>query len=479
MKPTFLQRLLSALLISVFLGSQLWATCGGGGGGGMGGMSGGGSNSQIYYVPWKLVKPDDAPIKEGLIIYWFPASAEELKRSSLLESRTLQLYAQQCVSMRFADAGLALGRKFSVNAVPVAIIAEPDGTIVSRLENTSGKLRVGDLEKLVDAEMKKRESAIKEKLNDAKAKAKGGDNQDAIAEYRAVYDQKCMFPGKAKDAAKELKKLGVQVAEVPDAPNFDPAVTAQIEKTIGLGLKAENSANYMKAERLYKSAHQIDPADPTPLRFLGELYRHHIGDWDKARQTFNEILAMPADPMSRAVALHGLGKMTIHEGSFKKGLHLMEASVEEFPLALAYRNLAVYWNSEGNLAKADAYTKEALKLEPDDPYNIVFAAVFTAASGHTDEALKIARKNEKLLPASYNLAAIYAQAGQKQKALDLLKRHFYQYERYQAVRSKEMMEARVDAVFASLMDDRDFMALTSGADGRLPIPMRSTSAGQR
>jgi len=30
------------------------------------------------------------------------------------------------------------------------------------------------------------------------------------------------------------------------------------------------------------------------------------------------------------------------------------------------------------------------------------------------------------------------------KALDLLKRHFFQYERYQAVRSKEMMEARVD-----------------------------------
>jgi hypothetical protein len=78
------------------------------------------------------------------------------------------------------------------------------------------------------------------------------------------------------------------------------------------------------------------------------------------------------------------------------------------------------------------------------------------------------------------LAAIYAQAGQKQKALDLLKRHFFQYERYQAVRSKEMMEARVDAVFASLINDQQFMALTRGADGRLPIPMRSASgSGQR
>jgi hypothetical protein len=33
-----------------------------------------------------------------------------------------------------------------------------------------------------------------------------------------------------------------------------------------------------------------------------------------------------------------------------------------------------------------------------------------------------------------------------------------------------MMEARVDAVFASLYKDPTFVALTSGADGRLPIP---------
>ena len=84
---------------------------------------------------------------------------------------------------------------------------------------------------------------------------------------------------------------------------------------------------------------------------------------------------------------------------------------------------------------------------------------------------EIARENEKLLPASYNLAAIYAQAGQKEKALALLQRHFFEYERYQEVRSKEMMEARVDAVFASLINDPQFLALTKDADGRLPMRM--------
>src|SRR5436190_10851812 len=149
----------------------------------------------------------------------------------------------------------------------------------------------------------------------------------------------------------------------------------------------------------------------------------------------------------------------------------MEEPVAEYPLALAYRNLAVYWNSEHEFDKARAYTDQALALDPNDPYNIVFAAVFKAMSGKKDEALAIAEKHINLLPASYNLAAIYAQAGQKDKALALLKRHFYHYERYQDVRTKEMMEARVDAVFDSIRSTNEFMALTKDADGRLPLPM--------
>jgi len=187
---------------------------------------------------------------------------------------------------------------------------------------------------------------------------------------------------------------------------------------------------------------------------------------------------MSADPLSRAVALHGLGKITIHEGDFKKGLALMEESVKTYPIALAYRNLAVYWNSEGDMAKADHYTREALALEPTDAFNLIFAAAFMAGNGHGDEALKIAKENEAMLPASYNLAAIYAQLGQKDKALALLKRHFFEYERYKSVRAKEMMEARVDAVFNSIRTDREFVALTKGADGRLPIPMKGMPATQ-
>ena len=458
--------------------SPVWATCGGGGGGGTGGVGGGGRNEgpslPVYNVPWKIWEARSVPTK-GLVLYWFPAPSDNVKKSNLMGSRILTLYSAQCVTMTIADAKTPELQSIVGNSTPpVAVLVNADGSPINKVENTGGKLKLEQVEKLVDAEMKQRESSLDTQLKDGKEKAKAGDNQGAIALFKPVAEEKCLFPKKAKDAAKELKKLGVdEIGSIPDAPIMDRIQGARIEAVLRSGLVAEIQERYVAAERLYQKAHRMDPADPTPLRYLGEVYRHHTGQWDKARATFNTILNMQADVIARAVALHGLGKMTIHDGEFKKGLSLMEQSVAEYPLALAYRNLAVYWNSEGDLEQGNAYTQKALALDPKDPYNLVFAAVFMAANGHGDEALKIARANRNLMPASYNLAAIYAQTGHKREALALLQRHFFQYERYQAVRAKEMMEARVDAVFDSLRQDSAFLALTSGADGRLQMPMKN------
>ena len=465
----------------MFFTQTTWATCGGGGGGGGGGMSGGGGGPAptVYNVPWKIFKVAEAP-KQGLVLYWFPASNDEVKRSSLRESRTLSLYASQCVAMELADPQIPHADKLIGDSkLPVAVLASPDGTPVSKIENTNGKLKVVDVEKLLDTEMKQRESALDGQMKEAAGKAKAGDKDGAIGIYKAVLDQKCLFPKKAKEAAKQLKSLGVaDIASVSAAPIFEPRRSALIVSTMRRGLVAEMNAHYITAEKLYQRAHLMDPADPTPLRYLAENYRHNIGAWEKARAGFEAILNMPADPLSRSVALHGLGKMTIHEGEFKKGLGLMEQAVAEYPLALAYRNLAVYWNSEGDPVKGNDYTQQALALDPADPYNLVFAAVFMAANGKKEEALKIARAHMNLMPASYNLAAIFAQNGEHDKALSMLRRHFFQYERYNSVRAKEMMEARVDAVFDSIRADQSFIALTKGADGRLPMPMKGMPASQ-
>ncbi|HVW20465.1 MAG TPA: hypothetical protein VHC86_04555 [Opitutaceae bacterium] len=51
--------------------------------------------------------------------------------------------------------------------------------------------------------------------------------------------------------------------------------------------------------------------------------------------------------------------------------------------------------------------------------------------------------------------------------LKFLERHFYTDERYRAVRGEEMMEARVDEMFAGLWKDPRFQNLTAMADGML------------
>jgi tetratricopeptide (TPR) repeat protein len=215
---------------------------------------------------------------------------------------------------------------------------------------------------------------------------------------------------------------------------------------------------------MYQEAMDMDPADPVPVRFLAELHRHHTGQWDLARTLFHKVLSMPADDISRAVALHGLGKMTIHDGEFQKGVGLMERSLEVYPLALTCRNLAVYWNSERNPEKAHAYVQRALAIDPDDDYNQIFAATYLVELGRPDEAREVARKHADVMAASYNLAVIEAQLGNRTKALELLRRHFYAYEQFDAVRSKEMQEARDDLAFRSLHADPEFVKLTAPAE---------------
>ncbi|HTH51001.1 MAG TPA: hypothetical protein VL501_03660, partial [Pyrinomonadaceae bacterium] len=276
-----LARGVSFLLVFVFVASPVWATCGGGGGGGGGGMSGGtggAGNPTVYFVPWKIHDPAK-PVTAGLILYWFPASKEEMKTSPLRESRDLSLYASQCVTMELADmrtpnADAMLGE----SNIPVAVLADPAGKVIGKVENKGGKLDRSAVEKLVAGEVKSRKANADTLIKDGKAAEAAGNKDAAIKAFQDVVANRCMFPDKAKDAAKELKKLGVDnVGELPAAPDMDPKFTAKIVKIMKDGLRAENADKYEKATKLYSQAVAMDPADPTPLRYLAELNRHHIG----------------------------------------------------------------------------------------------------------------------------------------------------------------------------------------------------------
>lgn len=455
--------------VAVLVSPSAYATCGGGGGGGMGGAMPGGAAPQpkAYVVPWKVINTAEAQATAPLAVYWAPATAGEVRGSDFGSSRALTLASAQCVGMFIIHPeDAATQAKWEVaGKTPAALIVAGD-KVVARVDGANGKLRLSDVEKALRRELDAREDALEKLLDDAKKKADGGDREAATAGYQQVWEQRCLAPKKGRAAQKALSRLGVEVKDAQlrlTDPIVTPRMNARMTAAMDRALGAELAEDYAKARTLYAAATKIDPADPVPYRFLAELYRHHTGEWPLATKTFEHLLTIQPDPLSRAVALHGLGKITIHMGDSAKGLALFEQSLAVFPLPLTYRNLAVYWNSERVRDKANAYVAKALELAPDDSYNLIFAATYMADSGRGEEALKIAKEHENVLSASYNLAAIYALLGQKGKAMELLHRHFYQYERYDDVRAMEMWEARVDYVFATLKEDPEFVKLTAMA----------------
>lgn len=446
------------------------ATCGGGGGGGTGGVVPNlGSEPVVYRVSWKVLSPGAERPHAPLAVYWFPTSPDNARTSPLQTSRSLSLAGSRCVAMAIVPTdNQALHEAFKAPpGEPLVVLAAADGTDLGRVAARDGKLDVKSVEKLLASQLDEHEAGLKALVEGAEKKA-ASDRDSAIADYQRVWEQRCLFPSLGRKAAKGLKKLGVVVEEAalhllgPDGL-ADPDVRGRnggAEAALRQGLDAELAARYPEAERLYARAAELDPADATALRYLGELYRHQTGEWAKARTVFERVLAMPADPISHAVALHGLGKMTIHASRFAEGLAMFERSIAVYPLPITYRNLAVYWFSERQAEKAAGYMRQALALDPDDRYNQIFAAVYLAAAGKKEEAVRVATANTEVLEASYNLAAIWAQAGDRQKAMEMLRRHFYEYERFDAVRAMEMQEARDDYMFVSLHEDPAFIELT-------------------
>lgn len=469
---------LGFLLLSLFVGGlSTFATCGGGGGGGKGGVVPNAKPSDTFRVSWKTLstgKPLPKEANVALLLLWFPLSLDGAAVSPLHRSAELTALSARCVvNLIITPGNQALRKTYAIPAGhEVVVLVGRDGAEIGRVTSERPvQLSAEQVEVLARTALQARETQLEARFAEADQQQASGDTKSAIEHFQSIWSERCLFSPLAKRAAEKLKALGVTVAVAEaDQPfvthAFVPLTKAELEAVrlaLEAGLKAEIEARYSEAEEHYVRALTLAPDDATALRFLGEFYRHQTGQWDRAGRLFNRILDTPADPIARAVALHGLGKMTIHAGRFAEGLELFEKSLAAYPLPITYRNLAVYWFSEKQTEKASRYMEQALSLDTYDTYNQIFAAVYLAASGYTSQAMRIATANEHVLEASYNLAAIWAQAGDRTKALELLRRQFYTYERYDAVRAMEMKEAREDQMFASLHADTAFQELTKDA----------------
>jgi hypothetical protein len=170
--------------------------------------AGGGS---LAFVPWKVLHNGDPSPSGVMVLYWIPSSSDEFRHSELLTYRPLTVYPTQCVALSVvrADDAATIDKLGAAGKLPIAVLVAEDGRVIGAVESERGALHAAAVEKLLRDTINAREASIDRDLDDAPKKLGAGDRDAAVALYRRVWDQRCLFPRHAREAERALKKLGV------------------------------------------------------------------------------------------------------------------------------------------------------------------------------------------------------------------------------------------------------------------------------
>lgn len=163
----------------------------------------------VSLVPWKVLAPRDT-VDAPLVLFWIPASPDELRRSPLLTSDELTLYSSRCVAMRVVrvDDRARMTRLAPEREIPVAVLTNRKGEILGHIEGEDGHLPVGEVEALVRDELDRRADEAEALLDRAREHADANEIAAATELYERVWEERCMCPRQGRDAKRALKKLG-------------------------------------------------------------------------------------------------------------------------------------------------------------------------------------------------------------------------------------------------------------------------------
>ena len=162
---------------------------------------------RVAFVPWKVLDRDDAAPQSMFVLYWIPASPEEMRKSDLLTSRLLWSYSAKCMAMHIVrvddHARLA---SLGVEQLPVAIVVA-DGEEVARVGGDGTLFRAADVDSAVRAVVERRRAGAREALDRARGLARDGDHATAVSLLEEVASCRCAFPRLAKEAERALSRF--------------------------------------------------------------------------------------------------------------------------------------------------------------------------------------------------------------------------------------------------------------------------------
>ena len=185
-------------------------------------------------MSWRVIEKDVPPPKGPIVLYWLPASAEEMERSLLMTSSALGEAATRCVDLEIVAPGsaAAVAKLGAAGKVPAALLADRDGRIIARTDNVRGVLRADEVERMVNDALSARDQAMCREMREANQQAAAGNNNAAIDLYKKIWDDRCLFPLAGTEAQHALEKLGVVVKEPPSSPPPDPNLQLHPPKSL-------------------------------------------------------------------------------------------------------------------------------------------------------------------------------------------------------------------------------------------------------
>lgn len=162
----------------------------------------------VALVPWKVVEKGES-VDAPLVLFWIPASREELRRSPLLTSDDLTLYASRCVAMRVvrADDEARLASLDVETRSAAAILTDGEGHVVAEVAADHGALSVHAVEEIVRAELEDRVAEAESNLDAARRLTEEGEELAARSLYESVWEQRCVCPRQGKAAQRALRRL--------------------------------------------------------------------------------------------------------------------------------------------------------------------------------------------------------------------------------------------------------------------------------
>lgn len=169
-----------------------------------------------------------------------------------------------------------------------------------------------------------------------------------------------------------------------------------------------------------ETAYQLDPEIPESNLTKG--FVHFIrGEYDKAFEKYRS--AFEKGPNSHVV-LMGIGYSLSEIGLFESAIPFLLKGIELAPLYIFSRIiLATCYRGMGEFEKAEAYLKDVLNLNPQNPLCLSHLVRHMIVVGRYEEARKFLTELEKVAPEFYLLPAYKAQIlaarGERDKALVL------------------------------------------------------------